>query len=153
VTVGVRLDLLRAEDEGWTELKSLLDALSPEQMLEPGLTLEGWSVKDLLWHLGAWCAKAGVMLERIRAGTYDGWGQDENVDELNARFLEEGRRVDLATAKAELYAARNRALMEWAALPEVTPEAEEWFRESGPEHYREHLDDLRAWVNRLTSAG
>jgi hypothetical protein len=93
------------------------------------------------------------MLERIRTGTYDGWGQAASVDELNARFLEEGRRVDLATAKSELYAARNRALMEWAALPKVTTEAEEWFRESGSEHYQEHLDDLRAWVGKLTSAG
>jgi hypothetical protein len=150
--VGRREDLLRSEDQGWAELRSLLDALSPQQMLEPGLTPEGWSVKDLLWHLGAWSAEAGIMLERIRTGTYDGWGQAASVDELNARFLEEGRRVDLATAKSELYAARNRALMEFAALPEVTPEAEEWFRESGPEHYQEHLDDLRAWVGKLTSA-
>jgi hypothetical protein len=150
--MGRREDLLRSEDQGWAELRSLLDALSPQQMLEPGLTPEGWSVKDLLWHLGAWWAEAGVMLERIRAGTYDGGGQNENVDELNARFLEEGRRLDLSTVKAELYAARNQALVEFAALPEVTPEAEEWFRESGPEHYQEHLDDLRAWVGTLTSA-
>jgi hypothetical protein len=150
--MGRREDLLRSEDQGWAELRSLLDALSPQQMLEPGLTPEGWSVKDLLWHLGAWSAEAGVMLERIRTGTYDVKDQATNVDELNARFLDEGRRVDLATAKSELYAARNRALMEWAALPKVTPEAEEWFRESGPEHYQEHLDDLRAWVGKLTSA-
>lgn len=150
--MGRREDLLRSEDQGWAELRSLLDALSPQQMLEPGLTPEGWSVKDLLWHLGAWSAEAGIMLERIRTGTYDGWGQAASVDELNAGFLEEGRRVDLATAKSELYAARNRALVEFAALPEVTPEAEEWFRESGPEHYQEHLDDLRAWVGKLTSA-
>jgi hypothetical protein len=150
--VSRREDLLRSEDQGWAELRSLLDALSPQQMLEAGLTPEGWSVKDLLWHLGAWSAEAGIMLERIRTGTYDGWGQAASVDELNAGFLEEGRRVDLATAKSELYAARNRALVEFAALPEVTPEAEEWFRESGPEHYQEHLDDLRAWVGKLTSA-
>lgn len=150
--MGRREDLLRSEDQGWAELRSLLDALSPQQTLEPGLTPEGWSVKDLLWHLGAWSAEAGVMLERIRTGTYDVKDQATNVDELNARFLDEGRRVDLATAKSELYAARNRALVEWAALPEVTPEAEEWFRESGPEHYQEHLDDLRAWVGKLTSA-
>jgi hypothetical protein len=150
--MGRRDDLLRSEDQGWAELRSLLDALSPQQTLEPGLTPEGWSVKDLLWHLGAWSAEAGVMLERIRTGTYDVKDQATNVDELNARFLDEGRRVDLATAKSELYAARNRALMEWAALPKVTPEAEEWFRESGPEHYQEHLDDLRAWVGKLTSA-
>lgn len=151
--MGRREDLLRSEDRGWAELRSFLDALSPQQMLEPGLTPEGWSVKDLLWHLGAWSAEAAVMLERIRAGTYDGRGETSSVDELNARFLKEGRRLDLPTVKAELYGARNHALVEFAALPEVTPEAEEWFRESGPEHYDEHLDDLRAWVGKLTSAG
>ncbi len=148
-----REDLLRSEDRGWNELHSLLETLSRQQMLEPGLTPEGWSVKDLLWHLGAWWAKAGVMLERIRVGTYEGAGHGSSVDELNARFLEEGRRLDMSTVTAELYAARNHALVEFAALPEVTPEAEEWFGESGPEHYDEHQDDLRAWVHTLTSAG
>jgi Mycothiol maleylpyruvate isomerase N-terminal domain len=148
-----REDLLRSEDRGWNDLRSLLETLSRQQMLEPGLTPDGWSVKDLLWHLGAWWAKAGVMLERIRVGTYEGGGDGSSVDELNARFLEEGRRLDLATVTAELYAARNHSLVEFAALPEVTPEAEEWFRESGPEHYGEHLDDLRAWVDKLTPAG
>jgi hypothetical protein len=148
-----REDLLRSEDRGWNELHSLVETLSRQQMLEPGLTPDGWSVKDLLWHLGAWWAKAGVMLERIRVGTYEGGGHGSSVDELNARFLEEGRRLDLATVTAELYAARNHALVEFAALPEVTPEADEWFRESGSEHYDEHLDDLRAWVDKLTSTG
>jgi len=151
--VGRREDLLRSEDRGWAELHSLLDALSPRQMLEPGLTPEGWSVKDLLWHLGAWWAEAVIMLERIRAGTYDRKDEATSVDELNARFLEEGRRLDLATVKPELYAARNQALLGFAAVPEVTPEAEEWFRESGPEHYQEHMADLRTWVGKLTSAG
>jgi len=148
-----REDLFRSEDRGWNELHSQLETVSRQQMVEPGLTPEGWSVKDLLWHLGAWWAKAGVMLERIRVGTYEGAGQGSSVDELNARFLEEGRRLDLATVTAQLYAARNHALVEFAALPEVTPEAEEWFRESGSEHYDEHRDDLRAWVDKLTSAG
>jgi hypothetical protein len=148
-----REDLLRSEDRGWNELHSLLETLSRQQMLEPGLTPDGWSVKDLLWHLGAWWAKAGVMLERIRVGTYEGGDHSSSVDELNARFLEEGRRLDLPTVTAELYSARNHALVEFAALPEVTPDAEEWFRESGPEHYDEHLDDLRTWVDKLASAG
>jgi hypothetical protein len=148
-----REDILRSEDRGWNEFHSLVETLSRQQMLEPGLTPDGWSVKDLLWHLGAWWAKAGVMLERIRVGTYEGGGHGSSVDELNARFLEEGRRLDLATVTAELYAARNHALVEFAALAEVTPEAEEWFRESGSEHYDEHMDDLRAWVDKLTSAG
>ena len=43
-------------------------------------------------------------------------------------------------------------LSEWNELPEVTPDAEEWFRESGPEHYQEHLPRLREWVKELRAA-
>jgi hypothetical protein len=35
----------------------------------------------------------------------------------------------------------------WADLDEVTTDAEEWFREAGPEHYEEHIDRLRAWID------
>ena len=31
-------------------------------------------------------------------------------------------------------------------LDELTPRAEEWFMESGPLHYREHLPDLERFV-------
>ena len=37
-------------------------------------------------------------------------------------------------------------LREWSLLPEITPKAEEWFVESGPEHYAEHSERLREWV-------
>jgi hypothetical protein len=37
-------------------------------------------------------------------------------------------------------------LEEFNLLPELTPVAEEWFRESGPEHYQEHLPRLREWA-------
>ena len=33
-----------------------------------------------------------------------------------------------------------------ATLPEVTPEAWEWFEESGPLHYAKHVKDLEAWL-------
>jgi hypothetical protein len=148
--VSRRQELLEAEDRGWHELEAMWFPLSPAQVEESGMIAEGWSVKDLLWHLGAWWAEAGMMLERIVVGTYesqDDWGTDEK----NARFLEEGRRVDLSTVKAELFSARNRALLDFAGLPEVTHDAEEWFEETGPLHYRGHADDLRRWVEKLTA--
>ena len=149
-----REELMRAEDEGWHRMQALWSRLSPEQMEEPGMIAEGWSVKDLLWHIGAWWAEAGRMLERMRAGTYvaeddTDWGTDEK----NARFLAEGRKVDLATVKAELFSARSRALQDLTSLPEITPAAEEWFGESGTQHYSDHDSELEAWVDKLTSAG
>jgi hypothetical protein len=128
---------------------ALIDGLAPEQLEEPGIGEGLWSVKELLWHFCCWMAEAARQLERVRMGTYE--EQDWDTDGLNARYLEEGREQDFATVRAELAAARTRALQEWDALPKVTPEAVEWFGESGPEHYREHLADLRAWVEKLPS--
>jgi hypothetical protein len=33
----------------------------------------------------------------------------------------------------------------FASLSALTPDAEEWFVESGPAHYAEHVRDLRRW--------
>jgi hypothetical protein len=48
-----------------------------------------------------------------------------------------------------MHSARNRMLLEWNLLPEITPKAEEWFVESGPQHYEEHMERLREWVKEL----
>jgi hypothetical protein len=54
-----------------------------------------------------------------------------------------GRREDL------LYSARERLLQSFGALGEITPEAGEWFDESGTAHYAEHVPGLQACVERL----
>jgi hypothetical protein len=134
---------IEGEDRGWAELRGLVDPLTPDQVTRPGYH-EAWSVKDLLAHLGCWMAEAATMLERIRLGTYDGW--DEDVEGRNRKWLETWRNADVGAVWSELHAARTRMLEEWDRLGEVTEEADEWFRESGEEHYVEHLPRLRAWV-------
>ena len=136
-------ELLRDEDGGWAELHGLLDRLGPGDMEEPGLT-EEWTVKDLLAHLGAWWAEANAELERMRFGTFRLERLD--IDEINRRFHEASRDVGFPSVFASLHAARNMALESMWKLPELTPHAEEWFMESGPLHYREHLADLERFV-------
>jgi hypothetical protein len=137
-------ELLRSEEAGWTELRSLLGSLTPEQFAIPGYFEEGWSAKDLLAHIGSWLAEAGVLLEQIRAGSYR---RDEvNVDELNARFLEAMKDVPLPTVRAQAAAARTQMRHALAQLPEVTPPALFWVRKAGAEHYQEHLPQLREWM-------
>jgi hypothetical protein len=58
------------EDRLWTELHGLVDPLTVEELERPGYYAEGWSAKDVLAHIGSWLAEAGVILERIRFGTY-----------------------------------------------------------------------------------
>jgi hypothetical protein len=145
--MATKRELLAAEDAGWVELNGLIESLTPAQMEEPGYFSEGWSVKDLMAHIGSWQAEAGQILEQIRMGTF----RDDpvDVDKLNAFFYEANHDLPLSVVRAEMFSSRNRMLSEWSKLPEVTPKAEEWFVESGPEHYAEHLERLREWVQEL----
>jgi hypothetical protein len=143
----VRRDLARLESEGWVEFRAVLDRLALSQMLEPGLTPD-WTVKDLLAHLGSWLAETVVILEQIQAGS---WSKLERpVDEINADFYEAWKDVDLGSVRAELASSRNRMLQEWFEIDEISPDAEEWFRESGPVHYAEHLPDLLTFADRVS---
>jgi hypothetical protein len=137
-------ELMREEDRLWHELHELVDSMPPDAATRPGYFEEGWSAKDLIAHVGSWLAEASVALEQIRSGTYDDDALD--VDEMNARFYEAMKDVPFEIVRAQSSAARNRMLQEWAALGEVTPEAETWIRKGGPGHYAEHIPRLRAWV-------
>lgn len=136
-----KAQMMRDEDERHIEFAALIERLSPEEMLEPTLNADGWSVKDLLWHMAAWNAESARELERIVAGTYT--HRDYDTDELNRRFMAEGEHHDLATVKTEWLATRNQALKAWEAIGEITPQAIEWFYGSGAEHLDDHLPELR----------
>ena len=143
-------ELCSEEDARWIELRDLLESLSPEQIERPGYFDEGWSVKDLMTHIGCWQAETVQILEQIRFDTFEPPVLD--VDEMNRTFYEATRDFTLPLALVELWSARTRMLQEWGLLPEVTSHAEEWFCESGPNHYAEHLPRLRQWVGELVSS-
>jgi hypothetical protein len=157
-TVMTKRDLCRAEDEGWAELHALIGSLTSQQLEEPGYIPEGWSVKDLMAHLASWMAESGMVLEQIRWGTFRAdqvpWGTYRSkrldIDEMNRRFYEANRDVPLSVVRAQLASSRNRMLVLFDDLPQVTPDAEEWFREAGPMHYGEHVPRLREWVEELS---
>jgi hypothetical protein len=142
-------DLLRGEETGWNEFLGLVESLTPEQIERPGYYAEGWSVKDLMAHIASWQAEAGQVLEQIRNGTFE--PTTAPTDELNQRFFEANKDLPLSVVWAELFSSRNRMLTAVNELPEVTPEAQEWFLESGDEHYREHLGRLNEWAVEVRS--
>jgi hypothetical protein len=72
-----------------------------------------------------------------------------DVDVFNKQFYQANKDLPLSVVRAECWSARNRMLEEWNALPELIPDAEEWFVESGPNHYAEHVERLRAWAGEL----
>jgi hypothetical protein len=139
-----REELLAREEAAWQKLHAALSGLTNEQLLTPTLNAEGWAPRDLMFHVGGWLAEAARQLERMRAGTFA--EPDLDVDGINAEWFQLSRRLDLETVEAELASSRTRMLSALAALPEVTPAAQEWFEESGELHYTEHLRELRAWT-------
>jgi hypothetical protein len=144
---GPDRELIAEEDRLWTELHDLVDAMPADKVEEPGYFAEGWSAKDLVAHIGSWLAEAGVVLERLRSGTYR--PEEIDIDAMNARFYSSMRDVAFHDVRAQAFSARNRMLRAWRSLPEGSTEADRWIRKSGPEHYAEHVPRLRAWVGEI----
>jgi hypothetical protein len=144
-----REQLLAEEERGWNELQATIDRFDADEFERPGVTDDGWSVKDVCWHIGAWCAYAMDALERIAGGSYE--DAELDVEALNREWFEISRAIDAGTVRAELAAARTRMCGQLDALPELTPAAVEWFEESGHLHYREHARDLAGWAGELTA--
>ena len=140
-------ELLAEEDRLWTELHDLVDSMPAGEVDEPGYFAEGWSAKDLVAHIGSWLAEAGIVLERIRFGTYR--PEEIDIDAMNAAFYDLMHDVAFPDVRAQAFTARNRMLRAWRTLPEGSPEADRWIRKSGPDHYAEHLPRLREWVGEV----
>ena len=142
--------LAREEDAAWIELHATFDAIDGERFEAPGVTPDGWSPKDAMFHVAAWCAEAARQLERMRLGTY----VDPLIesDAQNRAWFELSRELDVPTVRAELHAARTKMRQEWCELGEhgeLTRDAVEWFEESGHIHYRDHRRELLAWLDRI----
>lgn len=139
--------LAAEEDAAWVALHAAFERVPPERSEEPRLTPEGWSPKDVMFHVAAWCAEAANQLERMRMGTYVSAPID--IEAQNREWFEISKGLDVPTVTAEFHAARTRMRQEWCELceqGEVTPNAIEWFVETGHVHFNEHLRELLAWL-------
>jgi hypothetical protein len=133
------------EAAGWIELAGLFDRVAIDRFEEPTLTPDGWSPKDAMFHVIAWCDEASEALDRVRTGTADPT-DDETIEKKNRRFFETSRAMDPDEVRSRFAPARDRMVRSWARLDEITPGAWEWFDESGPRHYAGHVRDLRRWL-------
>jgi len=141
-------DAMESERSRWYELTGLVRLLRPDECLEPGYYRDPmWSVRDLIGHIGTWLAEAEVQLQQINAGTYE--GHDVDIDALNAMFLEAMQGQPWEVASVQAYSGRTRMLQEWYDLKAPDEEARWWLRKAGADHYDDHLDRLRAWVDEL----
>jgi hypothetical protein len=147
VTVDVD-GLLAEEERGWLALTEAFGDVPPDRFDEPSVTDEGWSPKDVMYHVAAWSEEAAKVLGRIAAGTHR--ESDPDTQALNDRWFEEGRGVEDDVVRIRFAKGRVAMRQVFSKLAEVNATAWEWFEESGPRHYAEHLPDLRSFLERGT---
>jgi len=126
------------------------DGIPTDEVDRPGLTPDGWSAKDARYHVGAWMEDAAEQLEAMAAGRFEGRLDTRSwIDGQNR--LQVARSSGMSPDAVDEYAAAARERMRGAlaALDRITPDAVEWFEESGALHHRKHTEDLRAWAVRL----
>jgi hypothetical protein len=145
----VNVDALLADEErGWLVLTQVFGDVPPDRFDEPSVTDEGWSPKDVMYHVAAWSEEAAKVLGRIAAGTHrEG---DPDVQALNEEWFEAGRGLDDDVVRIRFAKGRVAMRQVFSQLTEVDATAWEWFEESGPRHYAEHLPDLRSFLERGT---
>jgi Mycothiol maleylpyruvate isomerase N-terminal domain len=140
--------LLAEEDQGWLELTEVFGDVPPERFDEPSVTDQGWSPKDVMYHVAAWSEEAATVLGRIAAGTHR--ESDLDTRALNDAWFEVGRGLDDDVVRIRFAKGRTSRRQALKRLSDVDAAAWEWFEESGPRHYEEHLPDLRAFLERGT---
>ena len=142
--------LIGEEAAGWARLLEVFASIPDPRFEEPTVTPEGWSPKDVMFHVGYWPADCAGVLERITAGTWDGGAGETpaTIEITNREGFERSREMPAAEVRAGFGDGRARMLAAFRALDEVTPDAWEWFEESGPLHYAKHVEDLAAWLSR-----
>ena len=140
--------MLRTEAERWAAFNAELDAVPADRLETPGLNAEGWAVRDMMWHFAVWCSDAARALIDIAEGRFERAHEPYTADEVNTfndREFERSRSMRAGEVRAEMHRARAAMLERFGVLSELTANAEEWFEESGPLHYAEHLRELHVW--------
>lgn len=132
------LDLINAE---YDKLITIVNSLSPAQLIQPGAIGE-WSVKDTLAHLAAWEAR---LVQRVTGKDEDGAGM--GTPQYNALVHAANKDKALAAVRAK-FTRTHRAVLALAA--ELSPaERERWaaaFRLNTYNHYKWAAALLRRWL-------
>jgi hypothetical protein len=155
-----RQELLADIRAGRERFDAALARVAPGRMLEPAFHA-GWSVKDMLAHVGWWEQRCvDVYHTLLRNETPDPAWETQPDDEVNIMVY----RDNLSRSLAEVRRNERNAYLALVSIVETAPEADlfdpqrfawlegrtlaEWIAGSSAEHYDEHLPTLLAWLDR-----
>ena len=145
-----RRQLLTRIDEAWHKLQTSYAGLTPDELLEPGVT-GAWSVRDILAHVTTWEEEALRYLPLLASGgtpprystAYGG------IDAFNARMTEAKRHLSLAAVLHHLEDTHRRLVELVQLAPDALITSETRFRHrlrlDAYSHYPIHAEAIRAW--------
>ena len=119
----------------------------------------GWTVKDMLAHLGAWENRADYLYQMLSRGRPVEDGVTD-FNQFNAVTYQanQGRSLDVIRAEEIAAFTRLRAVAETAPEAYLFDPAQfswtegrpfvDWIAWNTYDHYAEHLPDLRAWLEK-----
>lgn len=156
-----RSELLTRIREGRAELEDVLHRFDRQNLTTP-LLPNGWSIRDIIAHIGFWERRMVILYDTLRAGSMpqDPIGE-ETLDRLNARVYNENQLLPIGIVQMNEVEAYRTLLV----IAETAPEADLFdserfaWTEGAPfyrliavntyEHYADHLPDLRAAADSL----
>ncbi len=140
------------------ELESALAQVKDSQM-DLTILYGEWTVKDLIGHLAFWEESVAALFATLQAGQTPAPFPD--LDQLNARQVDEWRKIPLAGVKTREKAAFEQVL----ALARSASDAElfdsahfpwtdgrayaDFICDNNWGHYKEHLAELISWLKRI----
>lgn len=152
----------RELEEAWEEQKAVVDSFSPDELERPGV-VGHWSMKDLVGHVAFWTEQATENLRLVTLGKGEEIrrpGDERTTAAWNERERQFREHRPLAAIREEWLKSFEEVRQ---ALRDLRPErleqevggrrVLELFAEDTYEHYREHLEDMRAWRRQLDALG
>lgn len=163
----VFLDQVRTDHAAW---QALIASIPDERLAEPG-AVGHWSVKDTIAHISVYERWTIDWLKPALSGNPPEWDENQSseglsMDEQNAVFWEQNRDRSLQDIQKEASSTHAELLTLIESIPEDTATAP--LSEFAPdiagmwgpgvnvldaldgntaEHYREHTNDVRQWLN------
>ena len=149
-------ELLEALENGREEFLELIDDLEEDTILHK-TNRDDWTVKDILSHLTRWEAELVKLLWQVRQGllptTAHFSGEDVNV--INARWLEEDRSRPLDRILSDFHGVRNQTIRRVESFSDDQLKDEkrypwlkgralwEWIASDSFEHEQEHINQIQ----------
>lgn len=154
-------ELIAALEDGRKQFHTVIQGLSDEAMVEPGVVGD-WSLKDVLAHLSRWEAELVALLHQAQQGR-----EPETVhfgsasaDELNAKWNEESKDRPLEQLLSDFEGVRRQTIRSMQPLSDrdlTDPKRFawldgkplwSWIQTDSFGHEAEHAAQIRAWRER-----